>query len=195
MKVTLASMVLLAFIAAQASLAQEAGTSLSVSPDQRYLVYPDGQPFFYLGDTAWELFHRLDRKDADRYLEDRAEKGFTVIQAVVLAEMDGLNTPNAYGHRPLIENDPTRPDVREGERNDYWDQVDYIVHRAAELGMFVGMLPTWGDKWVKRWGVGPEIFSPENAESYGEWLGRRYRDDPIIWILGGDQGRRMALPR
>ena len=49
------------------------------------------------------------------------------------------------------------------------------------------MLPTWGDKWNKKWGVGPEIFTVANAEAYGEWLGRRYKDAGIIWILGGDR--------
>jgi hypothetical protein len=42
-----------------------------------------------LGDTAWELFHRLKREEADKYLENRAEKGFTVIQAVAISELDG----------------------------------------------------------------------------------------------------------
>src|SRR5215207_4733119 len=65
---------------------------LKVSSDHRSLIREDGTPFFYLGDTAWELFHRLTREDADRYLENRAAKGFTVIQAVVLAELDGLKT-------------------------------------------------------------------------------------------------------
>ena len=49
------------------------------------------------------------------------------------------------------------------------------------------MLPTWGDKWNQKWGVGPEIFSPENARSYGTFMGRRYANQPIIWILGGDR--------
>jgi hypothetical protein len=169
------------------TVCQAVERSLNVSKNGRYLTQPDGTPFFYLGDTAWELFHRLDRDEADRYLEDRAAKGFTVIQAVALAEEDGLNTPNSYGHRPLVDNDPARPDVRPGERNDYWDHVDYIVDKAQSLGMFVGMLPTWGDKWNLKWGVGPEVFSPENAEIYGRWLGSRYRDRPIIWILGGDR--------
>ena len=77
---------------------------LRVSDNQRFLVYEDGRPFFYLGDTAWELFHRLDRDEADAYLEDRAAKRFTVIQAVVLAERDGLTVPNPYGHLPLRAN-------------------------------------------------------------------------------------------
>jgi len=160
---------------------------LKVSESGRFLVHEDGSPFLYLGDTAWELFHRLDRKEIDIYLSDRAAKGFTVIQAVALAELDGLNTPNAYGHRPLIGEDPARPDIRPGAQDDYWDHVDYVVNRAEELGLFVGMLPTWGDKWVKRWGIGPEIFTRENAEVYGEWLGRRYENKPVIWILGGDR--------
>src|ERR687884_1803920 len=64
---------------------------LRVSGNRRFWVHADGTPFFYLGDTAWEMFHRLTREEADRYLENRRQKGFTVIQAVVLAELDGLN--------------------------------------------------------------------------------------------------------
>ncbi|MCS7238868.1 MAG: glycoside hydrolase family 140 protein [Thermoguttaceae bacterium] len=183
-----------------ATLASEpAVPRLRVSDNRRYLVNDRGEPFFYLGDTAWELFHRTTREEADLYLRDRASKGFTVIQAVVLAELDGLRTPNAYGHLPLVDDDPTKPLVREGPENDYWDHVDWIVDRAAELGLFIGMLPTWGDKWNKKWGVGPEIFTPENAEIYGRWLGERYRDKPIIWILGGDRNpendRHLAIIR
>lgn len=167
---------------------QQRTQRLKVSDNKRFLVKADGSPFFWLGDTAWELFHRATREDADRYLKNRADKGFTVIQAVALAEMDGLNVPNSYGHRPLADNDPTRPDVKDGAANDYWDHVDYIVRKAESLGLYIGFLPTWGDKWNKKWGVGPEIFTPQNAESYGEWLGRRYKDAPnIVWILGGDR--------
>ena len=162
--------------------------ALKISSNARYLVEADGRPFFYLGDTAWELFHRLNREEADRYLQDRANKGFTVIQAVALAELDGLNTPNAYGHRPLLEHDPARPDVKDGPANDYWDHVDHVIDRAASLGLRIGLLPTWGDKWMKgTWGKGPEIFTPDNARTYGEWLGRRYRAKPLIWIVGGDR--------
>jgi hypothetical protein len=154
---------------------------LRVSEDGRYLVAEDGQPFFWLGDTAWELFHRLDLEESERYLSDRAAKGFTVIQAVVLAEHDGLGTPNAYGEVPLVDRDPTKPNEA------YFAHVDAVVDMAADKGLYVGMLPTWGDKWLKKWGTGPVVFDPDNAETYGEFLGRRYKDKPIVWILGGDR--------
>jgi hypothetical protein len=169
------------------ALAAPAPATLKVSENKRFLITGDSKPFFYLGDTAWELFHRLNREEADAYLTQRAAAGFTVIQAVALAEMDGLNTPNAYGHRPLVDNDPAKPEVQEGPANDYWDHVDYIVRKANSLGLVIGFLPTWGDKWNKKWGVGPEIFTADNAWAYGEWLGKRYKNDAIIWITGGDR--------
>ena len=158
-----------------------AAHELQVSANGRFLEKKDGAPFYYLGDTAWELFHRLDREEAAIYLENRAKKGFTVIQAVVLAELDGLHSPNPYGHLPLEGDDPMHPNEA------YFEHVDYIVNQAAALGLYIGMLPTWGDKFNKKWGVGPEIFTPDNAEAYGAFLGARYRDKPIIWILGGDR--------
>ena len=154
---------------------------LKVSENKRFLVTADGRPFFWLGDTAWELFHRATREEAEHYLKRRAAQRFTIIQAVALAEFDGLNTPNAYGHTPLADNDPARPNEA------YFAHVDWVVAKANELGLYVGFLPTWGDKWNRKWGTGPEIFTPENARAYGEWLGRRYKDAGIVWILGGDR--------
>lgn len=181
--------VLFFFMACAAVTAQSATLpELRVTPDKRFIETREGKPFFWLGDTAWEFFHRLNREEAGHYLRNRAAKGFTVIQAVALAELDGLNQPNAYGHRPLVENDPRRPDVKDGLQDDYWDHVDFIIDRAAELGLHIGLLPAWGDKWQSsRGGTGPVVFNPENARVYGEWLGRRYAGRSVIWILGGDR--------
>jgi len=94
----------------------------------------DGSPFFWVGDTAWELFHKLNREEAELYLITRAQQGFNVIQAVALAENDGLTTGNGYGRLLLKKNekglyDPCLPDT-DGEYS-YWDHMDYIVKRAV----------------------------------------------------------------
>ena len=80
-----------------------ASERIEVSKNHRFLTSKGGLPFFYLADTAWELFHRLNREEATNYLQDRAKKGFTVIQAVAIAELDGINVGNAYGHLPFFE--------------------------------------------------------------------------------------------
>lgn len=155
---------------------------LTVAPNGHYLQYEDGTPFFWLGDTAWELFHRLTREEIAQYLDNRQEKGFNVIQAVVLAEMDGLHRPNRYGDIPLIDQDPAKPNER------YFQLVDDVLQMAHERQLFIGLLPTWGDKVTRMWGGGPEVFTTENAYQYGHWLGKRYKKKKnIIWILGGDR--------
>ncbi len=155
---------------------------LKVSADGHSLQYEDGKPFFWLGDTAWELFHRLKLEEIRTYLENRQKKGFTVIQAVVLAEMDGLRKPNQYGETPFLGLDPARPNER------YFHFIDSVVKLAMERDMYMGLLPTWGDKVTLLWGAGPVVFDSVNAYSYGLWMGRRYAPFPnIVWILGGDR--------
>ncbi len=155
-----------------------------IYPDSsgRFLVTESGQPFFWLADTAWELFHRLNRAEVEYYLETRRQQGFNVIQAAILAELDGLHTPNANGHVSLLGDDPTRPN------EPYFRFVDEIIHLAAEKGLYLGLLPTWADKITAQWGLGPEIFNLENVRIYGRFLGQRYRNETnLLWILGGDR--------
>jgi lysophospholipase L1-like esterase len=159
---------------------------LKVSDNQRFLTTKDNKPFFWLADTGWEAFHKLNHKEADFYFQKREEQGFTVIQTVVLAELDGLQTPNANGDLPLINLDPTIPNEA------YFRYLDTFVDLAAMHGLYVALLPTWGDKLYKNsWGTGPEIFNPANAKIYGKWLGNRYKyHTNIVWVIGGDRDPR-----
>ena len=156
--------------------------ALTISDNGRYIEKEDGTPFFWLGDTCWELLHRATQEDADWYLENRAAKGFTVIQTVIIAglntseNIDGLSVPNAYGELPLINRNPAQPNEQ------YFEHIDYIVDKANSLGMYVGLLPSWGTHVV---GKG-SVFTPEKASQYGRFLGKRYKDKSVVWILGGD---------
>jgi hypothetical protein len=156
---------------------------IRVSDNQRFLVTESGAPFFWLGDTAWELFHRLTREEAAAYYATRARQRFNVVQAVALAEFNGLGAPNAYGELPLIDRDPTRP-------NDaYFKLVDEYIALAATHGLYVALLPTWGDKVAKGlWMSENVIFDEHNAQVYGRWIGARYAAaSNVIWMLGGDR--------
>lgn len=154
---------------------------LSISPDKRHFVDQAGQPFFWLGDTAWDLFWRLTREETDEYLRDRAAKGFNVIQAVLLTE--GSTAPPAYGLHPLEGNDPSRPSEK------FLKHVDWVMNRAAELGLYVGLLPCWGHYVKRAWfdSPGPPLFNADSARRWGAYVGRRYKDHPLVWILGGDR--------
>jgi len=165
-----------------------------VSDNHRLLSTKEGKPFFWLGDTDWELFHRMTREEAEDFINIRSEQGFNVLQVVALAEFNGVREPNRYGDVPLNNEDPLQLLTTPGNNPasayeyDYWDHVDFIINKAAEKGIYIGLLPTWGDKVTKLWGEGPVIFNEKNAEIYGNILAKRYASHwNILWILGGDR--------
>jgi hypothetical protein len=89
---------------------------------------------------------------------------------------------NQYGDVPLVDNDPLKPNEK------YFKLIDTVLRMAEKRGMYIGLLPTWGDKVTKAWGAGPVVFNKDNAYKYGYWLANRYKDRPnILWILGGDR--------
>ena len=157
---------------------------LQVSDNQRFLVTSEGEPFFWLGDTGWEMLHRLDRQEMEHYMRDRAGKGFTVIQTVIVSEINGLTFPNREGHLPFVDFNPGAP------VEDYFALVDYAIAKAEEMGLVLALLPTW-HRYVLP-GSHPlendqAVFDPANAYAYGLFLGQRYKDAPnIVWVLGGD---------
>lgn len=156
---------------------------LKVSADGRYFQFQNGKSFFWMGDTGWELFHRLDKKEADFYLETRAKQGYNVIQAVVLPELKGLTEPNRNGDLPFINKNIHQPNEK------YFAFVDAVIDKAASLGMFVALLPSWGDAWnYKPWGDKQNIFDSANCYTYGKFIGNRYKHSwNVIWVLGGDR--------
>jgi hypothetical protein len=143
---------------------------LSVSPDSRSLVQSNGKPFFYMSDTAWNLFDRTTLKQADQYLETRAAQGFTVIQAEINARLGA----DVAGDAPFIKNNPARPNKA------YFRYLDQVIADANKLGMYVGLVPLDSE-----WSVNGK-FTKDNVYTFGKYLGRRYANSKIIWVLGGD---------
>ena len=158
---------------------------IEVNAGGHYLQTSDGKPFFWLGDTAWQLIDGTTRDESAYYLHARAEQGFTIVQATVLAELDGLDHPNALGERPFVDNDPSRPNPT------YFQHVVEIVDAAAANHLYVALLPTWGDKLTAPWGAGPRIFRDDNlpvAHEYARYLASLLKDRTnVVWMLGGDR--------
>jgi hypothetical protein len=162
---------------------------IRVNVGGHYLETADGKPFFWLGDTGWKAIHCLSRADASYYLHTRAQQGFTVVQMMVLDENDGITETNALGERPFFENDPARP-------NDvFFDRVVEIADEAANDGLYVALLPAWGDQLTAPWGKGPRIFRNDNlpvVHGYAKYLAERLKGKPnVVWMLGGDRPAKL----
>jgi hypothetical protein len=102
-------LLLAAFLAATPIVAHAADPApqLKVSDNKHFLVTADDKPFFWLADTAWELFHRGTREEAEKYLDTRAKQGFNVVHRA-----ERLRPPAADAARPGPPGDQARPGRR-----------------------------------------------------------------------------------
>ena len=156
--------------------------SLRVSPNGRYFTDGEGNPFFWLGDTAWPFFSQYSVSEAEHYLRRRAEQGFNVVKGVLAWPLGTMYEqpvpqPNPHGEFPWLDNNPATPNPA------YFDHVEHLVKVAAEYNLFLNILPIWG------YHVNDiQLFTAETAHIYGAWLGERFKNFPnVIWALGGDR--------
>lgn len=154
-----------------------ANGKLQVSANQRFLQFENGQPFFMLGDTGWLLPERLDRAEAQYYLQKCRVAGFNT---VLIQVMDGTPSFNIYGQQSL----PAGWDLSKADPAgvySYWDHLDYIIKLAEMNGIYIGMVTIWGSQ------VKAENINAQQAKAYGKFLANRYKNSPnIIWVMGGD---------
>ncbi|SFE17000.1 Putative collagen-binding domain of a collagenase [Chitinophaga sp. CF118] len=155
------------------SLNAHSQQALSVSKNNHYLQTSDGKPFFWLGDTGWLLFTKLTTKQADQYLKDRQQKGFNVIQVMILP---ALTAKDVYGDSALIN-----MNVAHQSSTGYWNHVDTVIDMAAARGLYMALVPVWGGN------VKSGLVSEKDAVTYAAFLAKRYAGKPnIIWLNGGD---------
>jgi len=131
------------------------------------------QPFFWLADTGWLLFEKLSPEETVKYFDDRKQKGFNVIQIMIL---HSLSQTSYKGDSALIAKDIARPNP-----SGYWNYLDEVVHLAEERGLYLAMVPVWGSN------VKAGLVNSTQAAKYAEFLARRFSNKPnIVWLNGGD---------
>ena len=156
---------------------------LTISPNKRYFSL-DGQPFFWLGDTAWLLLEKLTYEEALVYLDNRAGKGFNVIQVTLVHKHQYTNR---YGSPALIDDDFGKPNP-DAAPDAFWPLARRIVDAAAERGVFVALLPSWGSM------VSGGHLAGDKIDVYTDFLIERFGDcKNVLWLVGGDE-RGSAAP-
>ena len=111
-----------------------------ISENGRYFMEGD-RPFFWLGDTAWLMFQKLNAEEIGLYLRNRREKGYNVIQTVLVHTLPGV-AESGCSLAPGLKN------VTEGA---YWEFVDEILDMAEGMGLYLGLLPAWGSMVKNSW--------------------------------------------
>ncbi len=142
-----------------------------VSQDGRYLVGQNGEPFFWLGDTQWDIFLSYSEQDAAAICENRRNQGFSALQIMILG-VGGGTRQNLRGDKPFVNDDPLTPNDR------YFAHVDSVVEMAGRnnLVCVIGIYHK-SDDYAR-------LITLAKARPWARWVGRRYKDFPnIIWSM------------
>jgi hypothetical protein len=154
---------------------------LKIAPNRRTLAHADGTPFFWLGDTAWEMLVRGKKDEMLRLLDDRARKGFTALQTThaMLVEDDSRDF---NGTLLYLNNDRTLLNPR------FFDGLDSLMTWANERGIVVALVPQWANGGVEGYDRGWVRKPITQAEALiaAEYLGARYAAHHVVWVVGGD---------
>ena len=151
----------------------------------RKFVTEDDKPFFYTACTGWELFHKLTFEEATVYIDNRAAKGFNVIQAVAVAELDGLNVPSYEGrHLPFSQHRHAVHQRRVLRARQECGSVRQLQGTLCRSRSHVGLLFRGAEQSGSQ--VRP-IFDEDNIAPFIDYLARKMSGLGIIWMLGGDR--------
>ena len=149
-----------------------ATTALNISENGHYFLDRNGNPFFWQGDTEWELFRYLTARDAGALLTERRKQGFNVIQVMITGVfpewgiMTGMDSWK--GIKAWKNDDPLTPD------ENYFRRVDSIISIAEKLDIIlvIGVYHS-RDNDAGR-------ITALNAKQWAIWLARRYKDSKNI---------------
>jgi hypothetical protein len=150
-------------------MTRPAGFYIDVSPNGRYFTDPQGAPWFFLGDTLWELFRMYSRDDVEAILDTRIAQGFNAFLVMLNGVPEGGNG-GLPGDRPWEGGTPP------GLDESYFAHVDSIVDLCStrDAVFIVGVYHKSEDK----------LFTPSSARAYARAVADRYKHvSNIVWCM------------
>lgn len=147
-----------------------------LDPTKKFFTDGNGNPSFLSGENAGNII-LLKPPDIEFYLTDRLNKGFTSI----IFTMEAFSLANANGDLPFNSVNYVNFNTP------YWNYIDYIMGRINAYGInpqvnpfFVGLDDASGDH---------STFYNQTStviQGFASFLGNRYKNYNLIWLLGGD---------
>jgi hypothetical protein len=150
---------------------------LRIGANPRQLVYGDGEPFFWLGDTWWLGLVQREGWGLSEFrtlAADRVAKGFTVVQIVA-----GLY-PDLPPFDPRGFNEAGYPWELDYARLNpaYFDAADQRIATLVQAGLTPCIVGAWG--YHLPW------LGLERMKQHWRYLVARWGSYPVVWCLAGE---------
>ncbi len=180
---SVAMVLILAVVATAQTVAPD--WPIRVSSNGRYFEDQSGKAFPYHADTCWTLIQSMNMGEVETYLNNRSDKGFTVVQFWALPiPFDGNCTGRGVSckegnHAPFHGGVNNMHDPNDA----YFDVLDQIIYKAEQKGLVVNINPCWFGYSFWDWAT---KLTNYNAPIYGQYLGNRMKNHPNVmyWVCG-----------
>jgi hypothetical protein len=154
---------------------------LKQSADHRSLVDQNGAPFLITGDAPQAMVGNLSVKQAKFFIKDRAQYGINALWVNLLC--NSYTACNSDG----TTFDGIAPFTTPGDLSTpnpaYFDRAGEMLQAAAAKNMVVLLDPIETGGWLPVLDDNGEA----KARAYGQFLGNRFKDQPnIVWLSGND---------
>ncbi len=151
--------------------------AVQVADDRCHFAYADGTPFFWMGDTWWMgVAKRLTwPADLQELVNNRCDKGFTVIQLVAGLYPD----MPAFDERGLGDGGHPWEKIYANIRPEYFDAADHRVQYLVEQSLTPCILGCWG--YHLPW------LGTEKMKQHWRYLIARWGALPVVWCVSGEQ--------
>lgn len=153
--------------------------SLQRSSGNYHLEHADGTPFFYTACTAWNGALKSTEEEWEKYLNQRADNNYNVIQFVTTqwrgCEKDSKGEV-AFTGSGRIRINPA-----------FFQRLDQKVEQINAHGLIAAPVLLWALPFSNGRELSPGYYLPqEEAILLARYLVARYGGHQVIWILGGD---------
>ncbi|MFO7622049.1 MAG: DUF5060 domain-containing protein [Bacteroidales bacterium] len=162
-------------------LSVQRGSIQPMNEFPNHFQYQNGDPVWFMGETAWALFNdndeeKLDRTAFEHFVKTRASQGFNAVHSMMLSEAAWGNS----GGMPFL--DMEKQILNHG----YWQEIDSRIRFANQHGLIVGLVIAWGDKNKKvpfSWRMFPDL---EARKHYARYIAARYSAFNVYFIVSGE---------
>ena len=141
---------------------------LKAEPGVRYLMYADGTPFFYLGDTHWTMPKEPFDEMFKTVVDTRAEQGFTVYQS----------QPHCYQAESEFQEYNLRDGLDEGDLAGFAD-LDRRFAYIADTGLVHANSHLF---YVTELADASESYPGDYLRQLSRYWVARYGAYPVLWF-------------
>jgi len=148
-----------------------------LAANRRHFALADGTPWFWLADTAWNGALLSTREEWEKYLADRAAKGFSAIQFVMTQWRAGRQDEAGRVAFTGLDRVAVVPE--------FFQRMDERLAAINDHGLAAAPVLLWALTSKDKESPG-EVLPEDQAALLARYMVARYDAYHVLWLLGGD---------